>query len=475
MLTYDLEKRGELPRYDYLYRCIKGDILSGRLGPGERLPSKRALAAHLGTAVATVENAYAQLLAEGYLVSRQRAGYYVAQVESRAGGACPAEAGTCGAEAGPWGERRGGEAPPRPWLLDLRGSGGGIEGFPFSVWARLTRRVLSERGPALLRAVPHSGVPELREALARHLYELRGIRARPEQIVVGAGAEYLYNLLVQLLGRERGYGLEDPGYSRAWQVYALNGARCRSLPVDGQGVPPEAFEGTDLQVLHLSPNHQFPTGAVTPIPRRQAMLRWARAGDRYLIEDDYDSEFRFSGRPIPPLQSIDQGGKVLYLNTFSRTLAPSLRIGYLVLPPALVGLYREKLGFYACTVPAIEQHTLALFLSEGYFESHLNRMRVFYRNRRDRVLEAVQDSPLAGRCRPLREEAGLHFLLELDTDVPDRELARRGEEAGLRLSFLTDYQRQEGSAPAHTLVVHYPALAPEGLGRGLEVLARLLD
>ena len=475
MLTYDLEKRGELPRYDYLYRCIKGDILSGRLGPGERLPSKRALAAHLGTAVATVENAYAQLLAEGYLVSRQRAGYYVAQVESRAGSACPAEVGTCGAEAGPWGERRGGEAPPRPWLLDLRGSGGGIEGFPFSVWARLTRRVLSERGPALLRAVPHSGVPELREALARHLYELRGIRARPEQIVVGAGAEYLYNLLVQLLGRERGYGLEDPGYSRAWQVYTLNEAQCRFLPVDGAGVPPEALEGSGVQVLHLSPNHQFPTGAVTPIPRRQAMLRWAGAGDRYLIEDDYDSEFRFSGRPIPPLQSIDQGGKVLYLNTFSRTLAPSLRIGYLVLPPALVGRYREKLGFYACTVPAIEQHTLALFLSEGYFESHLNRMRVFYRGRRDRVLEAVQDSPLAGRCRPLREEAGLHFLLELDTDVPDRELARRGEEAGLRLSFLTDYQRQEGSAPAHTLVVHYPALAPEGLGRGLEVLARLLD
>ena len=475
MLTYDLEKRGELPRYDYLYRCIKGDILSGRLGPGERLPSKRALAAHLGTAVATVENAYAQLLAEGYLVSRQRAGYYVAQVESRAGSACPAEVGTCGAEAGPWGERRGGEAPPRPWLLDLRGSGGGIEGFPFSVWARLTRRVLSERGPALLRAVPHSGVPELREALARHLYELRGIRARPEQIVVGAGAEYLYNLLVQLLGRERVYGLEDPGYSKAGRVYALNEAQCRFLPVDGAGVPPEALEGSGVQVLHLSPNHQFPTGAVTPIPRRQAMLRWAGAGDRYLIEDDYDSEFRFSGRPIPPLQSIDQGGKVLYLNTFSRTLAPSLRIGYLVLPPALVGRYREKLGFYACTVPAIEQHTLALFLSEGYFESHLNRMRVFYRGRRDRVLEAVWNSPLASRCRPLREEAGLHFLLELDTNVPDRELARRGEEAGLRLSFLTDYQRQEGSAPAHTLVVHYPALAPEGLGRGLEVLARLLD
>ena len=342
------------------------------------------------------------------------------------------------------------------------------------MWARLTRRVLSERGPALLEPIPHSGAPELREALARHLYELRGIRAQPEQIVVGAGAEYLYNLLVQLLDREGSYGLEDPGYSKAWQVYTLNGARCRSLPVDGQGVPPEAL-GEDLRALHISPNHQFPTGAVTPIPRRQALLRWAQAGDRYLIEDDYDSEFRFSGRPIPPLQSLDQGGKVLYLNTFSRTLAPSLRIGYLVLPPALTEAYREKLGFYACTVPAIEQHTLALFLREGYFESHLNRMRVFYRGRRDRVLETVRNSPLAGRCRPLREEAGLHFLLELDTNIPDRELARRGEEAGLRLSFLTDYQRREDSAPAHTLVAHYPALDPEGLARGLEELARLLD
>ena len=471
MLTYDLEKRGKLPRYDYLYRCIKGDILSGRLSPGEKLPSKRALAAHLGTAVVTVENAYAQLLSEGYLVSRQRAGCYVAQVESRAG----SEESTPSRTGRPQEEGASGDPPALPWLLDLRGSGSGIEGFPFSVWAKLTRRVLSERGAALLGAVPHSGVPQLRRALARHLYELRGIRADPEQIVVGAGAEYLYNLLVQLLGRERIYGLEDPGYSRAWQVYALNGAQCRSLPVDGQGVPPEAFEGTGLQVLHLSPNHQFPTGAVTPIPRRQAMLRWARGGDRYLIEDDYDSEFRFAGRPIPPLQSIDQTGRVIYMNTFSRTLAPSLRIGYMVLPPALLQRYRERLGFYSSTVPAIEQYTLAYFLSQGYFDSHLNRMRVFYRGRRDQVIRAIQNSPLAGRCRVLGEEAGLHFLLELDTGRGDSALAQAARERGIRLSFLTDYQRRPGRAPEHTLIINYPALNPEGLPRGLEELAGLLD
>ena len=273
MLTYDLEKRGTLPRYDYLYRCIQGDILSGQLKPGEKLPSKRSLAAHLGTAVVTVENAYAQLLAEGYLVSRQRAGYYVAQVESpkaphERGALYPTDApssvAACAPAVFPLTEE--GRPNARPWLLDLRGSGGQIEGFPFSVWAKLTRRVLSERGPALLRAIPHSGAPELREALARHLYGLRGIQARPEQIVVGAGAEYLYNLLVQLLGRERIYGLEDPGYSKAWQVYALNGARCRSLPVDKQGVPPEAFNGTDLQVLHLPPTINFRQGQSLPSP-----------------------------------------------------------------------------------------------------------------------------------------------------------------------------------------------------------------
>ena len=458
MLTYDLERRGDLPRYDYLYRCIKGDILSGRLAAGEKLPSKRALAAHLGTAVVTVENAYAQLLAEGYLTSRERSGCYVAQVETRQSPPPPP------APVQAVSERR--------WLLDLRGVGSGIEGFPFSVWAKLTRRVLTERGPALLRAIPHSGVPALRRTLARHLYELRGIQVSPEQIVVGAGTEYLYNLLVQLLGRERVYGLEDPGYSKAQRVYSLNGARCLSLPVDGQGVPPEALAAADgLQVAHLSPNHQFPTGAVTPIARRQGTLRWAMGGERYVIEDDYDSEFRFTGRPIPTLQSIDRAGRVLYVNTFSRTLAPSLRVSYLVLPETLLARYRERLGFYSSTVPAIEQHTLALFLEEGYFDAHLNRMRVVYRNRRDRVIAAVRSSPLAGRCRIAGAQAGLHLLLELDTRRPDKELAARAEEAGIALSFLTDFQRLPGRAAPHTLVLHYPGIDLERLPWGLEQLA----
>lgn len=461
MLTYDLEKRGSLARYDYLYRCIKEDILSGRLRPGEKLPSKRTLAAHLNTAVVTVENAYAQLLAEGYLQAQEKRGYFV----------CPVE--TCGFHG----------APPKPmaeqkedrWLLDLGGTGGGTEGFPFSVWARLTRKVLTERGEALLRATPHSGAAELRQAISRHLYRFRGISAAPEQIVVGAGTEYLYNLLVQLLGRDRVYGLEDPGYSKAERVYTLNGAACVFLPVDSQGVSPEMLEESGCQVLHVSPNHQFPTGVVTPIARRQGMLRWSRAGEgRYIIEDDYDSEFRFTGRPIPTLQSIDTAGNVIYVNTFSRTLAPSLRISYMVLPRSLMGRYQERLGFYSSTVPAIEQYTLALFLEEGYFERHLNRMRMVYRDSRERVIGILESGPLAGRCRVLRAEAGLHFLLELDTRRRDEDLREAAAKEGIRLSFLTDYQRCPGGGVPHMLVINDPGLDPERLKWGMERLREFL-
>jgi GntR family transcriptional regulator/MocR family aminotransferase len=466
MLTYDLERRGNLARYDYLYRCIKEDILAGRLVAGQKLPSKRSLARNLETAVATVENAYAQLLAEGYLIAQEKRGYFVGPVESPLQPPPDSLPPLSQTEA----------EPPRRWLLDLTRGDTGTEGFPFSVWARLMRRVLTEQGEALLRPMPHSGVPELRQAIARHVYQFRGISVHPDQIVVGAGTEYLYNLIVQLLGADQLYGVEDPGYSKAARVYELNGASCAFLPVDQQGVLPEAVEAADVQVLHLSPNHQFPTGVVTPIARRLLLLKWAEQQEgRYIIEDDYDSEFRFVGRPIPTLQSIDQGRHVIYMNTFSRSLAPSLRISYMILPRPLLARYRSRLGFYSCTVPAMEQYTLARFLEEGHFESHVNRMKVFYRGQRDAVLTALRASPLADRVHVLGEQAGLHFLLQLDTDKTDAELAERAEAFDIRLSFLSDYQRKPGVAPPHILVINYPGLELARLAQALDMLAQWME
>ena len=463
MLTYDLDRRGTIPRYDYLCRCIRDDILCGRLTAGSRLPSRRRLAEHLKVSAVTVESAYAQLAAEGYIVSREKSGYFVSQLEPALRPPSPPPIRT--------------DAPPpgQPWMMDLRGGGGSTELFPFSVWAKLMRQVLSQRGPDLLRPVPHSGVPELREAIAGTLYRLRGLSVSPEQIVVGSGSEYLYNLIVQLLGRELVYGVEDPGYPKPARIYALNGARCISLPVDGQGISPQTLAASPAQVVHLSPSHQFPTGAVTPAGRRQALLRWAaQGGDRYLIEDDYDSEFRFTGLPIPALQSIDQADRVIYLNTFSRALAPSLRISYLVLPPPLLDRYHQRLGFYSSTVPALEQYTLASFLSEGRFEQHLSRARNRYRALRDQVLEALEASGLAGRAQISGADAGLHFLVRLETERGDQELTQLARARGIRLSFLSEFCASPGPEHQHFLVISYPGIQMERLPQTLRELAVLL-
>ncbi len=310
------------------------------------------------------------------------------------------------------------DAPPpgQPWMMDLRGGGGSTELFPFSVWAKLMRQVLSQRGPDLLRPVPHSGVPELREAIAGTLYRLRGLSVSPEQIVVGSGSEYLYNLIVQLLGRELVYGVEDRDTQSPPGSTPSTGPATSPSRWTDRGSPPDPSLPPRLRWSTSPPPISFPTGAVTPAGRRQALLRWAaQGGDRYLIEDDYDSEFRFTGLPIPALQSIDQADRVIYLNTFSRALAPSLRISYLVLPPTLLDRYHQRLGFYSSTVPALEQYTLASFLSEGRFEQHLSRARNRYRALRDQVLEALEASGLAGRAQISGADAGLHFLVRLET------------------------------------------------------------
>ena len=462
MLTYTFTKHTGVSLYEQLYRAVKADILSGRLPGGTKLPSKRALAAHLEVSVITVKNAYEQLMAEGYLTGVEKKGYFVSAV-------LPSPAAV---PASP-------EQPPPPrepvWFLDLATNSIAAEDFPFTVWARLMRQTILEQGTGLLRSTPPQGAWALRQAIAAHLRQFRAMEVTAEQIIVGAGTEVLYNLLVQLLGRDRLYGVEDPGYSKAARIYALGGARTAPVLVDEGGVSLRSLEMSGAQILHTSPNHQFPTGAVTPIGRRQSLLRWAEAREgRYIIEDDYDSEFRFTLRPIPTLQSIDRAGRVIYVNTFSRTLAPSLRISYMVLPKSLTERYRAQLGFYSSTVPAMEQHTLARFLDEGYFEAHINRMRKSYRAQRDAVIDTILHSPLGEHCRVSGEDAGLHFLLTIDTKCTDHVLRTDAEGRGVRLSFLSDFALSPDAAKPHTLVVNYPGIGLAHLRSALSILEALL-
>jgi len=455
MLTYELKKAPGVPLYEALYRCIRSDILSGVLVPGEKLPSKRSLAQNLEVSKITVETAYSQLLSEGYISSREKVGYFVEAVER------PAPRQT------PTAEPRQ-ETPSVP-LLDLTKTG--TEHFPFSVWSRLQREVMLDYGEQLLRPLPHQGIPELRSAISRHLTDFRGMEVDPENILIGAGTDFLYNLLIQLLGRDKLYAVEEPGYGKIRQIYAAGGVECISAPMDAQGVRPEGLG--QAGVLHFSPSHHFPTGLVTPMGRRLELLNWARETGSYIIEDDYDSEFRFDAHPMSAMQSLD-GSRVIYMNSFSKTLAPSIRISYLVLPPELMQAFRQRLWFYSCTVASFEQYTLARFLSRGHFEKHINRMRKFYKNRRNRVVSLLKNCAFSHRLTILEQDAGLHFLVKVDTGLSDGELTARLEKAGIRIKPVSSYYHLPAGESRHTFLVNYSVLDEAALAEALKSLPEYL-
>lgn len=433
MLTYELKKSPGVPLYEALYRCIRRDILSGTLKAGEKLPSKRALAQNLEVSKITVETAYSQLLEEGYIRAKEKVGYFVELVEL------------------PQSPVKSKPAVKAPETLQQTGT----EHFPFSVWSRLQREVMLDYGQRLLLPMPNRGIPELRQAIARHLADFRGMNVDPENILIGAGTDFLYNLVIQLLGRDKLYAVEDPGYEKIPKIYAAGGVRQISALMDENGVRPDSLGAA--QVLHISPTHHFPTGLVTPLSRRLELLDWARQQKAWIIEDDYDSEFRFDAHPKPAMQSLCSS-RVIYINSFSKTLAPSIRISYMVLPALLMEKFQRELGFYSCTVPSFEQYTLARFLSRGFFEKHINRMRKFYKSRRNDLIGRLQSWPCADRLTIYEQDAGLHFILHVRTDLSDRDLGERLREAGIPIRCLTDYYHSPCHRDLHCLVVSYAGL-----------------
>lgn len=455
MLTYELKKAPGVPLYEALYRCIRQDILDGKLKPGEKLPSKRALAQHLELGKITVEAAYAQLLSEGYICSREKVGFFVEAVE-RPAPVIPQPPRVKAAQA------------PSVPVLDLTANGTGH--FPFTVWSRLQREVILDYDRQLLLPLPNQGIPELRSAIAGHLAAFRGMTINPENILIGAGTDFLYNLLIQLLGRDKTYAVEEPGYGKIRQIYAAGGVGCISVPMDTQGVCPGALQ--DAQVLHISPSHHFPTGLVTPLSRRQELLAWA-GNTNWIIEDDYDSEFRFTGHPLPALQSMAPE-RVIYINSFSKSLAPSIRISYAVLPEALMEQFRSRLGFYGCTVPSFEQYTLARFLSGGHFEKHINRMRRFYQKRRNLVIEALSHCAVADKLTIMEQDAGLHFLLKVNTAWSDVRLTGWLMEQGIRIQALSSFYHDSHPGDLHCLVVNYSGLEDKQLESALQRLEQAM-
>jgi len=462
MLTYSFVDIGSESLYQHLYKCIKNDVLTGVLSPGTKLPSKRSFAKNLGISTITVEGAYQQLLAEGYIYSLPKKGYYVSDISGLTSVSASAGKPQFHLNRDHW-----------VYPADFMSNQIDPDNFPFSVWTKLMREVMADGKEALMKISPCGGVLQLREAIAGHLRQFRNMNVSADQIIVGAGTEYLYGLIIQLLGFDKVYAVEDPGYQKAAKIYRSNGVACRYVSMDGEGLCIDALEDAGADVAHVSPAHHYPTGIVTPIGRRYALLGWAAEKDsRYIIEDDYDSEFRLAGNPIPTMQSIDVTEKVIYINTFTKSLAPTIRVSYMVLPSHLAQRFYEKLSFYACTVSTFDQYTLARFIQDGHFEKHINRMRNYYRNLRDALLSEIRRSPMAELVTIREEDAGLHFLMEVDTLTSDQELLKLAEEKGVRLSCLSQYeQNREGKTREHVLVLNYSGIKQDHIGKAVKLLS----
>ncbi len=475
MLQYDLDSRKGGSLYEELVRRMRADIAQGVIAPDEHLPSKRDFARSLGVSVITVEHAYQQLVAEGYVRAIQRKGYFANDVGSFAakmagnlssaasdakragarlasagdglapdamlGDGRPLWGGALGAPQGAGSVSAVGDssfsspADTSRVLFDLSG-GVAPDSFPRQAWSRIVREVVEDApDELLLKSAPREGLPELRRAIAHYVARARDMQVEPWQVVVGAGAQGLYPELPRLLGRTR-FAVEDPGYPTLARTYAANNIEVARVAMDEKGMDVDALRASGAQVAHVMPSHHFPTGSVMPIARRYELLAWASEGEgRYIVEDDYDCEFRHQGRPIPALQGIDAAERVVYLNTFARTIAPSLRLGFMVLPTHLAERFHDQWGGEASSVSAIEQMALARFLSEGAFDKHVNRMRRHYRE--------VRDSFLAGMdglsCGALGKDAGLHFVLDCEESFDEALLKAELLEEDVRVKTLGDY------------------------------------
>ena len=493
MLSYDMESRGRASRYEYLYRCIRHDIAHGVIAPGEKLPSKRALAKHLGVGVITVEAAYTQLVAEGYVRAEERRGYFACELSPVARGwqcggkrdgqrggdhlrgsavpdcihenairrPSPASAGMTQLPAAS-SERRlaspGTSARMAEGVPTFASEGGPVTPapssesaatalFPYQTWARVMRRTLAEESSATLaQAALGAGSPRLRRAIAAYLREYRGMEVPAERIVVAAGSQTLYQLIVQLLGRERTFATECPGYPLLGRIYCAQNVHCASIPLSAGGIDIAALRESGASVAHVMPAHQFPTGVVMSAAHRRDLLNWSRMDaarafssdgprGRFIIEDDYDAEFRMSGRPIAPLASVDVARRVIYLNSFTKSLGAAFRIAYMTLPEDLAAQFELKLGFYSNTVSPLEQLALARFIEQGHYERHVNRLRTHVKRLQDGLVGRVRESSLAQEVAFEGLDRGLYFSMRVRKGTQDRVVGAL-QAAGVQLAFL---------------------------------------
>ena len=459
IFTIEFKLDSKEPLYKQLYDFIIQEIKTQNLKEGEKLPSKRALANHLKISINTVETAYEMLVTEGYVQSRNRSGFYVCLLEKLDVTEKSKKQFIFEKEV------------KKNYKYDFKTNVVDTSTFPYSTWAKITKEIIYN-SPELLQHGDRQGDYCLREVLAKYLHEFRGVNCIPEQIIMGAGMEYLMSLITEILGNSAIFAFENPGYSKIYKIIKNNERKVNPIKVDDDGMCLVDLKNTNSNIAYITPSHQFPMGAVMPIGKRIELLKWANLkDDRYIIEDDYDSEFRFNGKPIPSLQGLDENGKVIYVSTFSRSIAPSIRVAYMVLPPRLLEIYHKNFSFYSSTISRMEQHTISRFIDEGHFSRHINRMKNIYRIRKETLVDCIKKSRLNEYVKIIGANAGLHLILKVDNGMSEKELVESAERVDIRVYGLSEYcisnQKYIGD---NMVVLGYSGLLPDEITQAVELL-----
>lgn len=456
MLHLSLKETKE-PLYVQLYQQIKQQIRNGTLPDNERLPSKRQLAAQLNISVNTVSAAYSQLVSEGFLISRPQSGFFVCHLDELIQNEIAEEKQPQQAEAA-------------PILVDFAINDVARDKFPFQTWRKTMNKCFNEYDPDLLTSTPPQGDYALRQAIAQYLYQARGVNCTAEQVIIGAGNDNLLQMLSYILDSSCTIAMENPVYHKAMHFFQRMGHNVKSIPVDAHGIQVAPLEAYDNIAVYVTPSHQFPLGITMPVSRRIKLLNWTQEGsNRYIIEDDYDSEFRYNSRPIPALQSLDQNGRVIYLGTFSKSIAPSLRISYMVLPRLLLKQYLEHYLSFQSAVSRFEQAVLHEFIVSGHFATHLNKMRKVYRARGQELAQAL--SLFGNQLQVFGEGAGLYLVVQLKNGLTETEMCQRAKEQHVKIYPISPYFN--GPVPEEhqsKVLLGFGALNSEQIQLGVQLL-----
>jgi len=427
ILTFPLQTDSKIPIYQQLYNFIKIEIQTGQITYDTKLPSKRKLSSYLGISQNTIQAAYDQLIEEGYINSIEKKGFFVCKIDNLQKLQVQKQTNLLH-----------NKTEQTVAVYDFAYNGVDMPTFPFSTWRKLMKEVINEYDTELLKLSDGLGYSNLRSAIAKYLHQSRGVNCSDSQIIISSGTEFLFQSLIQLFDKDSIYGIENPGYEKLNQLFIGNRAAFCAVKIDQYGMIPEEITKSNANVLCITPAHQFPSGEIMPINRRIQLLNWANeATGRYLIEDDYDSEFKYSGKPIPALQGLDYNEKVIYMGSLSKSLSPTIRVSYMVLPPHLMNNYNEKLSYILCPVPMMEQKVLCRFLEDGYFERHLNKMRNIYKKKRDTLVKSITE--LNCNIEILGSDAGLHLLLHIPNGMSEKQLITSALLHGIKVYGISKY------------------------------------